>query len=57
MEQTLIDDIVAVLDEHAIQNEFDGTVRVPLEEVAKALEKMMVIKLNQQKRELKKQKL
>lgn len=56
MEQTLIDDIVAVLDEHAIQNEFDGTVRVPLEEVAKALEKMVIIKLNQQKRELKKQK-
>jgi hypothetical protein len=57
MEQTLIDDIVVVLEEHAIQNEFDGTVRVPLEEVAKALEKMVIIKLNQQKRELKKQKL
>lgn len=56
MEQTLIDDIVLVLEDHAIQNEFDGTVRVPLEDVAKALEKMVIIKLNQQKRELKKQK-
>ena len=52
MEHTLVDDIVAILDEHAIQNEFDGTVRVSLEEVAKALEKMILVKMNYQKRQL-----
>ena len=52
MEQTLVDDIVAILDEHAIQNEFDGTVRVSVEEVAKALEKMILVKMNYQKRQL-----
>jgi len=56
MEQTLIDDIVAILEEHAIQNEFDGTVRVRLEEVAKKLEKMIVVQMNYQKRELMKSK-
>jgi|LauGreDrversion4_2_1035121.scaffolds.fasta_scaffold3319443_1 hypothetical protein len=52
MEQTLIDEIIYILEEFAIQDEFDGIVKVPKEDVAKEIEKLVVVKLNYQKRQL-----
>jgi DNA primase large subunit len=54
MEHSYIDEIVSILEDNAIHNELDGNVKINVEQVAKALEKMFVVKTNQKIRELKK---
>lgn len=54
MEHSYIDEIVSILEDNAIHNELDGNVKINVEQVAKALEKMFVVKTNQKLRELKK---
>ena len=57
MEQTLADDIVSILENYSVHNEFDGFLKIPVEETAIALEKMFTIKMNEEKRKLLKRKL
>lgn len=57
MEQTLIDDIVAILEDYAVQNEFDGFLKIQVDDVAKAIEKMFITKMNEEKRKILKNKL
>ena len=57
MEQTLVDDIVSILENYSVHNDFDGFLKVPTEEVAIALEKMFITKMNDEKRKVLKNKL
>jgi hypothetical protein len=52
MEQTLVDDIVSILENYSVHNDFDGFLKVPSEEVAIALEKMFITKMNEEKRKI-----
>ena len=52
MEQTLVDDIVSILENYSVHNDFDGFLKVPTEEVSIALEKMFITKMNEEKRKI-----